>query len=127
MTEEEFHRARRMFCVKDGTVLVAPLGICDSHIGWLSSIFGVQRAGEMIKHNVRGYVLGERIVTYMGDFNHRVYHEDVICALDVLGAGIKEIGFGAVPGPTQPWEPKILYSIEEYVERMKNYVPVCPT
>ena len=118
MTEQEFHSARQMFFVKDGTVLIAPKGYPYTHFEWLVGLFGsTEVAHEWIANYVRGYVYDKRFVAYTGtDFSHRVNHKDVAIALKAF-QGIEEVGFGVIKGTTQPWEPKVLYDLEEYNEK----------
>lgn len=123
MTEAEFHAARRMFVVKNGTVLIAPAGCPLTHVEWLSDLFGIELAGMMIEKNVRGYALNGRMVVYVGDFSHRVNHHDAVAALEVIEKlmPISEIGFGAVYGKEQPWEPKTTTEPNTYRERVKSH------
>jgi len=117
MTEQEFHSARQMFFVKDGTVLVAPKGYPYTHFEWIASTFGTEAAHDWIENRVRGYVHNERLVAYTGtDFSHRLNQKDVLAAVNFFEKTeeIKEVGFGAVKGTTQPWEPRVLYDVERY-------------
>lgn len=109
MTEQEFHKARRMFIVCDGTVLVAPPGDSRTHFEWLATLFGSDEAHAWIKNHTRGYVLDNRLVAYVGDnFSHWVNHGSVLAAFDLFShlfgtTVITEIGLGAEPGIGQPW------------------------
>jgi len=125
MTEHEFHAARRMFCVYDGTVLVAPAGWPVTHFEWLSSMLGTEEAHAWIRNHPRGYVLGDRLVIYKGEnFSPLCASTDLMAALDLFSRmmpdTIKVVGRGAIPGPEQPWEPKHLHDATEvYAQLMK--------
>ena len=130
MTEKEFHSTRRMFFVKDGTVLIAPEQYPYTHFEWISSNFGVELAHEWIEKYVRGYFHNGRLVAYVGinfapvSDSHRVNHKDLLAAIDVFEklVEIKEIGLGAIQDTKQPWEPKVLYDLEEYKGHYKPLV-----
>lgn len=116
---EAFHKARRMFMVfPDGTVLVAPKGDPRSHTLWLTDSFGAGRAEEMIDRFVRGYVLDHRLVSYIGDeFGADFDRQQAGLAWDLLSReyDIREMGFGAIPGPVQPWEPREVYPVPAHL------------
>lgn len=112
MTEQEFHKARRMFIVIDGTVLVAPAGDGRTHYEWVASLIQQPHTSEIIGRSTRGYVINGRLVAYIGqDFDRWVDRKAVVAAYDVfdrLCGPITHIGLGAIPGKNHPWEPKVL-------------------
>ncbi len=117
MTEREFHAARRMFFVRHGTVVVAPDTHPYTHAEWIMGMLGEATGREWLRQYTRGYYLDKRLVLYKGeDFSHRVDVVDVVPALDLFHRmyGVDEVGFGATPGPTQPWEPKVLKVAADY-------------
>jgi len=122
MTVDEFHAARRIFAVKDETVLVGPENHPYTHTEWLMSLLGPDMGREWIAANLRGYVYNGRIVVYVGEFSHRVDHQQVLAAIAVMSKlyPLTEVGFGAVPGPNQPWEPKTVLPLNEYLEKVKR-------
>lgn len=127
MTEEEFHKARRVFAVKNGTVLLAPPNMPLTHREWLQGLFGVDVAKDMLDTQTRGYVLGDRLVAYTaGDkFSHWVNHADVLAALtlfsNMAGVEIKEVGLGAVPGTGQPWQPRVVHDAKDYYSNVLKW------
>lgn len=124
MTEQEFHAARRMFFAAGGSLLLAPPKLDQTHREWLQDLFGFRKdVIEFWMESVtRGYVLGDRLVTYVGlDFSHRVDHHGVLTALGVFqkltGDGIKTVAFGAKAGPVQPWPAVAEYDVLDYLSR----------
>ncbi len=123
MTQEEFKSKRRMFAVKDRTVLIAPEWYPYSHIEWLGEVLGYDVAQEWVKNHTRGYILDERVVAYRGeDFSHRIDHRDFKAILDVVAKifNIKEVGFGAIP--SSPWEPRDVMNLETYRDTIKVHL-----
>ncbi len=123
LTEDDFHRARRMFAVIDGTVLVAPAGLPLTHRQWLQGFFSPGPAAlfpattadlafaAWFGRLTRGYTLGSVLVAYRGDAMSRPDMHDVVLAaavLDPAGDRLTEIGLGVVMGcgGGQPWAPK---------------------
>ena len=55
----DFHRARRMFCIRDGNLQVAPEGTAMSHIEWFEAEGWVTEddAREFMESTVRGIFL----------------------------------------------------------------------
>ena len=45
-----------------------------------------------------------------------------VAAIAVMGKlyTLTEVGFGAVPGPNQPWEPKTVLALDDYLEKVKR-------
>lgn len=111
--------SRRMFIVHKGTVCVAPAECPWSHYEWLIGFVPGELVEEMHEKSPRGYVLGNRLMIYIGDdFSRWVAGKDVRIALNVFDAmfpgQITEIGVGAKPGKEQPWEPKLLMTRETF-------------
>jgi hypothetical protein len=99
-TIDKFHKARRMFAVINGTVLIAPAGLAESHAEWLGTLCGRDRADRYLDHYVRGYVLGLELRAYVGrDFSPNVNAEDVYLAFRAMSevVPIQWVAFGAVP------------------------------
>lgn len=124
MTEEEFHRRRRMFAVRAGTVLVAPPETVESHAEWLYSLLGVDAGRAAMADWVRGYVLEGGLVAYKGDdFSHRLDLADVAAAVRLFaerrtaagGMGLDWVGLGAKPGTGQPWQPRVRLTVMEFL------------
>lgn len=118
MNEKEFHAARRMFAVWQRTLFLAPEGYPYSHHEWLSPLVGSDRITQCLAESTRGYVLGERLMAYMGpDFSHRVRHADVLLAYHVLRHlhTITGFGFGAKPAQESPWPAKVNVPVETYL------------
>jgi len=57
--DEEFHRSRIMFCIKDGVVEVGPKDVPDSHIEWFEKAGWITEKNieEFLKTNIRGFYL----------------------------------------------------------------------
>ncbi len=57
--DEEFHRSRRMFVIKDGRVKVGLENVKDSHMEWFKKEGWIteKNAEEFMKTNVRGFYL----------------------------------------------------------------------
>ncbi len=120
-TEAAFHLARRMFATMDGTVLIAPANCPMSHYEWLGAVVGGTLRDTWMMDATRGYALDGRLVAYRGlDFLHRVDVQAVvqlIMVMEPLCGIVHEVGFGAIPGPTQPWKPKKLYASEDFLRQ----------
>lgn len=130
MTEVEFHRRRRMFAVRAGTVLVAPPGTAESHTEWLYGLLGVDAGRVAMADWVRGYALEGGLVAYKGDdFSHRLDLADVAAAVRLFaerrtpaGAmGLDWVGLGAVPGTGQPWRPRVRLTIVEFLLKASRH------
>jgi hypothetical protein len=101
-TIEEFHRARRMFAILSGTVLIARPGMVESHLEWLSGLCGCARAERLLTHSVRGYVLDGELRAYAGpEFSGDVNPDDAFAAFLALQGVVplQWIAFGAVKAP----------------------------
>ncbi len=63
---KEFHRARTMFCIKDGKVEVAPKGIIYGHAEWFveENWTTEEDVESLLKQNVRGLYLPEQNSLY---------------------------------------------------------------
>lgn len=65
---QEFHRSRRMFCIKGGKLHIAPVGVAFSHLewfrreGWVTS--GEDNEERFFKHIVRGYYVPQDNAIY---------------------------------------------------------------
>lgn len=127
MTEAEFHKARRMFAVIDGTLLVAPPDHGCTHYEWFRSLLDHRVLAHAMANCARGYVLDDHIRAYQGvDFSARLHHPTLLTAVNmleamyrcqgVLGGPLHTIGFGAVdPGDSsQPWPAKRTMTIDNY-------------
>lgn len=121
MTTEEFHKARRMFIVfHDGTLMLAPPGIAESHVEWLSKSFPFTTAIEMIVAYPRGYVLDRLMVVYLGiDFKGDLEpHRDAIARAVVEMnhvMNVWKVGLGVKVGVGQPWEPVEVVSALSFI------------
>lgn len=110
-TVEAFHRARRMWAVIEGTVLIAPPDCPLSHVEWLAALCGWHKAERYLIHATRGYVLAMVLRAYCGDdFSPAVNMDDVFTAFRSLSwvVPIQWIAFGAVrdDGVVQ-WPPAV--------------------
>lgn len=92
---EAFHRARRMFCVKDGKLMLAPAGVPLSHLewfqreGWVGNGNGGEE--EFFRHIVRGYYLPEDHALYFfkeADFS---VHDEIADAVTPHLLHLKEM------------------------------------
>lgn len=120
MDEATFHRTRRMFCLLGKSLLLAEVGRGDTHREWLQELFGFDTACNIIHQETRGYALGGMVVLYRGeDFSARVDHAAVRAVLPQLEKlfDAKDVGFGVVPGAGQPWEPRIVMTVRDYMSR----------
>lgn len=135
MTEQEFHRARRMFFIStSGGVTIAGENDPRSHFEWLAGMVGTTMAHEMYALWTRGYYLNGRMVAYKGqDFEHWINHEGFVEAIKIFdqlyqdaegNRGVKEVGIGidrsSISKGVQPWEPKILEDVDEYIEKVSK-------
>lgn len=69
MEVEELHKARRMWAVVDGRLLVAPAGSAQSHAEWLDAAVGEERSAAVLAHAPRGFVRDGTLYAYVGDFD----------------------------------------------------------
>ncbi len=118
MTENEFHAKRRMFIVVGETVMVAPENYVCSHMEWLNSFAGHEKAQEWMEKCTRGYVLDNRAVAYTHGFSHRIDHRAFLLALKVLIElyDITEVGIGVRVSSESPWPVKNLIDLDLYLE-----------
>ena len=67
---KDFHISRRMFCIRDGRVEVAPLNVKDSHIEWFEKEGWVDKENvhDFLRKNIRGFYLPNenKIYCYKG-------------------------------------------------------------
>jgi hypothetical protein len=109
MTTQEFHKARRMFAVVGGAVLVGPVEDERSHLEWLTDLCGPEAAAAIILKATRGFLHRAELRLYRGpDFDPFVPADDVALALQFLSAvsTVNRIAFGAAPPDdpaVQPW------------------------
>jgi hypothetical protein len=68
MTIEDFHRSRRMFCIRSGKLLIAPSNCPNSHLQWLNCI-GMDGLA-IIQHSVRGFADDRGLFFYTGEDLH---------------------------------------------------------
>jgi hypothetical protein len=62
----EFHRSRRMFCLKDGVIKVAPQGTTMSHLEWFEAEGWAIRDGQQfMKTTIRGVFLPARNALFL--------------------------------------------------------------
>jgi len=64
LNSKDFHRSRRMFCIHDGEVLVAPLHTLMSHKEWFTSM-GLE-GEKTIESDVRGFADDRGLFFYRG-------------------------------------------------------------
>ena len=64
--DEEFHRSRIMFCIKDGEVKVGPKGTKNSHLEWFISEGWTteENAEEFMSKVIRGFYLPKENALY---------------------------------------------------------------
>ncbi len=64
--DEEFHRSRRMFVIKDGEVKVGPKNVKDSHMEWFEGEGWTTRenAEDFMKIHIRGFYLENQNALY---------------------------------------------------------------
>lgn len=122
MTEKEFHKARRMWAVVDGKLLVAAPGDGRTHYEWLLSVVPAGELGPHWPDLTRGYVLNGRLVAYKGDtFSRWVNQADVVVALDGMRAAcgpIDRVCLGVRVGRAdeQPWPVQTEGDADQYRE-----------
>lgn len=80
--DHAFHRARTMFCIKDGQLLIAPEKSTSSHLEWFKEMgwLDEKNTGEFLEKNIRGFYLRKenQIYCYKGvgfEFDDSLVHE----------------------------------------------------
>lgn len=123
--EIEFHKSRQMFFCRNGTIIIAPKGLPCSHYEWMGQMVDHQDMGQLYATETRGYVLGNKLVAYVGeDFKKYVNHYQLVEVVElfhkITPGGITTVGLGATPGPTQPWQPQIEMDAAEYIKKIRD-------
>ena len=101
MTEQEWHKLRRMFIVYENRVFIAKQGNPNGHHAWFDELI---REGKIdnppkqpFKNLVRGYYLSPNVVFYTGDFEHWGCYAAIPFVLPILAFSL------ALPDNTKVW------------------------
>jgi hypothetical protein len=116
---KQYHRSRRMFCVKERRVIVAPSGVDYSHAAWLETMgWSKDEVEVFIQSGLRGFVDARGDVCFYTGWDFRI--DDRIEALFVeilpdLAAKLKlkstanVYGGALVKQPGASWKPQTMY------------------
>jgi len=131
--DEQFHRSRIMFCIRDGKVEVAPKNISDSHIEWFEKEGWImeENAEEFLNCNIRGFYLPgqNKLYSYRGvgfSFDDKVLPEILNKVIELKKAfslnDSTEIHLGPKDSPIGGKEYPRIYAgtLKELIDKSKN-------
>ncbi len=90
----ELHRTRRMFCIRNGTLVVAPEATTTSHLEWFEAEGWITKndAQEFMESTIRGVFLPAKRALFfykgVGFFFDTAVKEEALCMAEAIGTAL---------------------------------------